>query len=1323
MAVDAVFQEETKALEKTEQIIDYAATKLENEIAEQQQRIDNFACVDYSDRQELAELSATTRKQQERADELRGYQDSPYFGRMDLDVVDESDTEVVYVGKTGIYLDGEFLVSDWRSPLGQYFYMKSERNFHAGQTDYVLQLRRALDVKGGQLISYRTEFDGETVSLEGDVIDPFLLTVLKDKRRQNRLTDIIKTIQSNQNDIIRRPRTESFIVQGCAGSGKTMILLHRLSYLMFNHRDMSLDNIKIITPNVLFDAHINELSSELGLNRIERKSVEEFYVSLIKGFSRKIDVSSEVSSEKGLNSQLLRTFYSEKYFDDAAAHYDSYWNDVLAQIDQLNIAELATRLSIEFKLPTEHSYVAYDNLTATLHSLRNSISEKTKQQNRLVKQIEYYRNELATATEENARCLKNLIEITNTTKAFVRESLRKQTEQLMSLNSTAASQKGRISLWEHELQKLKGTSKKKHEHLSAVQNDIIHLTDYQTISKRTDAIAVGLLSALSRQEKEIKQLEAAIQNTAFHDSDKKNELQIQLTNELKRFSKLAMDHITVYLDLEFASVAKIDHRIAELQQNLDDKTPQFEHNQQVLANIKHEAHVLSLCNDLFIRSLCPDLHTLDANVLKNMPDELNVYDETFKQSSIANQHLENIRNALIDLENQYKAIDQLHLSEADTNSINSASALVEKLRLNDISRNVMMKDMREAYRSHNEIYSRANYRHKLYIKLLFCYLYYKKISGNHGLFINIDEAQDISIPEYRLMRLILGSQCIFNLYGDVNQLVYDYKGIANWSEIAQEISNNVFTLNENYRNTLEITNFCNKEFNADVYPIGISGNDVQEQTLSDALAWIFQSKKHTPSLRAAIIYRYGHSGITDALREAIVEQNVSWFKIVSDKVAILSVENAKGLEFDCVVAVVDSMTENEKYISYTRALDSLSVVREHFEYSRQADTNAAEDNFEDELLIDEMNDSETEVLPSLMTDNNKQTPDSAGSQHTSIPQTNPTTQDEELLNAVSTIITEAFGEDQSLSDEQRQIIQLLSNRTNLACTAPSGWKKSIILFAIAKYVHENTGMQSILTAEGHLQENELVLAEKMGLRAGSITDNMSNFLADFKKEKYDIIFVPYDFFAYENNVAEFIQYFSEKLAYWGIDHPSEEPILWNQLKQTSETLQVTPFLMSRNGFQGLDLSEFAVVNVADDSEPIEHLIHTVSLTDAENKKTWLVDHADEMWGQGLVYCNTETECKEISKLLRKKKVKAEAYIHVSDQKNTERINYLSNSFSKGGLPVLVTTQSAGKNLSNPNIRFIVHYSVPEDSSLYTAHIAQIGKLSEKPVVYDLKHNR
>ena len=133
-----------------------------------------------------------------------------------------------------------------------------------------LFLKRTIEIKNQEILYINTEFDSDAIVLDGKVIDPFLLSVLRDKRRDYKLTNIIKTIQSNQSDIISKPIDENFIVQGCAGSGKTMILLHRLSYLLYNNPGVDFSKWCILTPNEFFDKHIDDLGRELEIDKIKR---------------------------------------------------------------------------------------------------------------------------------------------------------------------------------------------------------------------------------------------------------------------------------------------------------------------------------------------------------------------------------------------------------------------------------------------------------------------------------------------------------------------------------------------------------------------------------------------------------------------------------------------------------------------------------------------------------------------------------------------------------------------------------------------------------------------------------------------------------------------------------------------------------------------------------------------------------------------------------------------------------------------------------------------------------------------------------------------
>jgi DNA helicase IV len=206
-----------------------------------------------------------------------------------------------------------------------------------------------------------------------------------------------------------------------------------------------------------------------------------------------------------------------------------------------------------------------------------------------------------------------------------------------------------------------------------------------------------------------------------------------------------------------------------------------------------------------------------------------------------------------------------------------------------------------------------------------CALYYRD-KKNPERHISIDEAQDIAVSEYRLLRGILGGNATFNLYGDVNQLVYAYKGISEWEALGEVISDQLFFLNENYRNTVQITEYCNKEFEAEVLAIGLDGEAVREDSLEEIVRDMREYRGKNPQARTAIIYKKGMEALAEQVQNRMSEDEYASDLVDSAKVSLITVEMAKGLEFEKVAVIPDGMSVNEKYISYTRALESLAVI-------------------------------------------------------------------------------------------------------------------------------------------------------------------------------------------------------------------------------------------------------------------------------------------------------------------------------------------------------------------------------------------------------------
>lgn len=222
-----------------------------------------------------ADIQTDRMRKQQDIGRLLQIRQRPYYARMD--VKKEDSNTAYYIGEE--YLDGE-VVSVW-SDFGRHYRAKDETSFTLAGVEYLVTRRRQINIEDGSLIDVFDEFLNEETSDKGSRFDPFLQKILAEKRGEENISNIIRSIQKNQNDIIDFDFDKSFIVQGCAGSGKTMILLHRLANLKYNCPDLKWNQVKIITPNSLFNTYIDALSENLGINMIVRCTMSEYYILLI----------------------------------------------------------------------------------------------------------------------------------------------------------------------------------------------------------------------------------------------------------------------------------------------------------------------------------------------------------------------------------------------------------------------------------------------------------------------------------------------------------------------------------------------------------------------------------------------------------------------------------------------------------------------------------------------------------------------------------------------------------------------------------------------------------------------------------------------------------------------------------------------------------------------------------------------------------------------------------------------------------------------------------------------------------------------------------
>lgn len=214
----------------------------------------------------------------ERQQELTDLRPRPYFGRVDWQS-QANGRERWYVGNSRLGNES-IQVFSWKDTLVGDLYYQGETEREQG----TLLLKRAFEIDEGtlqaihdQLVhdSIRDELGG--VTLSGDGFTDALLIRLLEETRGSRLHDIVATIQAQQYRIIRSPLEQLLIVQGVPGSGKTIMALHRLSYLLYNHSEQ-LRRVLVLAPNRLFLNYLEGVLPALGDFGIPHRTFNEWVI-------------------------------------------------------------------------------------------------------------------------------------------------------------------------------------------------------------------------------------------------------------------------------------------------------------------------------------------------------------------------------------------------------------------------------------------------------------------------------------------------------------------------------------------------------------------------------------------------------------------------------------------------------------------------------------------------------------------------------------------------------------------------------------------------------------------------------------------------------------------------------------------------------------------------------------------------------------------------------------------------------------------------------------------------------------------------------------
>jgi DNA helicase-2/ATP-dependent DNA helicase PcrA len=242
---------------------------------------------------EVASL-AVDRIRERQLEDLRVVAREPYFGRLDFQEDGSLRPEVFYIGKRGLKAPetGEQLIMDWRAPAASLFYSasgQSKNSYNAPQGIIEGTVHRKRNIVVRERVLERVV---DSYVLGEDFLgvkDEFLLYRLQEGR-DHRLRDIVSTIQSEQDAIIRAPRQSAIVIQGVAGSGKTTVALHRLAYLIYQHPEqLDTRRMVIFAPSEMFVDYISEVLPELGVGGIQQTTFAAFAWTQLSGVVRRTD--------------------------------------------------------------------------------------------------------------------------------------------------------------------------------------------------------------------------------------------------------------------------------------------------------------------------------------------------------------------------------------------------------------------------------------------------------------------------------------------------------------------------------------------------------------------------------------------------------------------------------------------------------------------------------------------------------------------------------------------------------------------------------------------------------------------------------------------------------------------------------------------------------------------------------------------------------------------------------------------------------------------------------------------------------------------------
>lgn len=281
--------------------------------------MDQYGYENFDNQQALLHQVNANQEQLQLKHRLKKMLDAPFFGRVDFCYDGEEEAEKFYIGIGNFAPKAGHvpLIYDWRAPVSSLFYDYDKGpafyEAPAGKLDGEVTSKWQYKIRNGRMI-YEFESD---VKIDDDILKAEL-----GGNGDVQLKNIVRTIQKEQNAIIRNTKDKIMVIQGAAGSGKTSVALHRIAYLLYYDRvHLNSSNILVLSPNSVFSDYISHILPELGEENIREMSFDLFAYRELKDSvadceDRYDQIEKELLFEDAKGKERLRRKNSEEFICD-----------------------------------------------------------------------------------------------------------------------------------------------------------------------------------------------------------------------------------------------------------------------------------------------------------------------------------------------------------------------------------------------------------------------------------------------------------------------------------------------------------------------------------------------------------------------------------------------------------------------------------------------------------------------------------------------------------------------------------------------------------------------------------------------------------------------------------------------------------------------------------------------------------------------------------------------------------------------------------------------------------------------------------------------